>query len=73
MAASDVLLVLHCAVLLCAVNRFEQVGGKVQLEFERPTDGSSSDSMAMAVNSPVRLIVARGPGNDFGTFDGYHG
>lgn len=53
--------------------RFEQTGGKVQLEFERPTDGSVSDSRAIPVNSPMRLIVARGGSDDIGSWSGYHG
>lgn len=59
---------------VCPVyRRFEQSGGKVSLEFERPTAGSSDDDRGMPVNSPLRLIVARGTSNDITSFSGYHG
>lgn len=52
--------------------RFEQSGGNVHLEFERPTDSSGSER-AMPTNQPLRLIIARGPSNDISSLQGYHG
>ncbi len=64
---------LCCVHDCCIACRFEQTGGRVQLEFERPTDNNGPESRAIPVNSPLRLLVARGGSDDITSWNGYHG
>lgn len=59
----------HCPV---PAHRFEQQQGAGRLEFERPADGGGTD-LAMPTDGALRLIIARGPSNDIGSMQGYHG
>lgn len=57
--------------------RFEQANGQMTLEFERPLAASANaatdGSLAIPLDSPVMLLMARGPGNDVSSMAGYHG
>jgi hypothetical protein len=57
---------------------FQQSGGTVTLEFERPIaasgDAANEGTREMPLDRPVTLIMARGPGNGFSDFStDYHG
>jgi hypothetical protein len=57
---------------------FQQSGGTVSLEFERPIaasgDAANDGTLAIPMDGPVTLIMARGPGNGFSDLNtDYHG
>jgi hypothetical protein len=57
---------------------FQQSGGTVTLEFERPIaasgDAANDGTLDLPLDRPVTLIMARGPGNGFSDLStDYHG
>jgi hypothetical protein len=60
------------------IGSFQQSGGTVSLEFERPiaasADAANDNTLALPLDQPVTLIMARGPGNGFSDLStDYHG
>lgn len=56
---------------------FQQSKGVVMLEFERPLDASSTsaddNTNSIPLDGPATFIMARGPSNEFGSLQDYHG